>query len=144
MVTITTKREVPIGHRLLGHNGRCAYLHGHNYTFEVSVIGTPNEIGLVIDFKDVKKVLDDLLDIFDHAMILNKEDPSIEVLRLERLVVLSVNPSAENLASLVFNHLTEKLNSPSAKIARVLCRETEDGWAAAIKPDPSVFILHTH
>jgi len=144
MVTITTKREVPIGHRLLGHNGRCAYLHGHNYTFEVSVMGIPNEIGLVIDFKDVKKALDELLDDFDHAMILNKEDPSIETLKLERLVVLSVNPSAENLASLVFNHLFERLSSPTAKIVRVLCRETEDGWAAANKTDPSVFILAVH
>ena len=138
MITITTKREVPIGHRLLGYEGRCAYLHGHNYTFEVSVTGKPDAIGLVVDFKDVKKALDKILDLLDHSMVLQKTDPALEVLSLERIVVLSVNPSAENLASLVFNGMAQLFN-----VTSIVVRETEDGWARGTAVDPSVFIVST-
>jgi 6-pyruvoyltetrahydropterin/6-carboxytetrahydropterin synthase len=138
VITITTKREVPIGHRLLGYNGRCAYLHGHNYVFEVSITGQPDDLGLVVDFKDVKRVMDGVLDLFDHSMVLREGDPALEVLSLERVVVLSVNPSAENFASLVFNELSTRFS-----VTSVVVRETEDGWARATKVDPSVKVLRT-
>lgn len=136
MITITTTREVPIGHRLLGYNGRCAFLHGHNYKFEVSITGQPDDMGFVADFHDVKIVLDKILDPLDHSMILREGDPSLEALSLERIVVLSVNPSAENISSLVFNEMAKKF-----QVTSVTVRETEDGWARATKVDPSVFIV---
>lgn len=133
---VTVKREVPMGHRLLGYDGRCAYLHGHNYTIEASVTGKPDGLGLVVDFSVLKKQLDAYLDKFDHSLILHEDDPVAEILRMERMVLLTVNPSAENLASLVFNHLVDLGYSP----ATVRIQETHNGWAVANAVDRGVRI----
>ena len=40
------------GHRLVGHEGKCQNLHGHNYTLEVYVTGREqDEVGRILDFK---------------------------------------------------------------------------------------------
>lgn len=133
---VTSKVEVSIGHRLLGYEGKCAHIHGHNYVFEVSVTGKPNHLGLVIDFKDLKKAVKDILEPFDHALVLHEEDPVADILRMEKLVLLSVNPTAENFASLVYGKLVDRNIPPHA----VVVRETEDGWACATAVDRSVRI----
>jgi 6-pyruvoyltetrahydropterin/6-carboxytetrahydropterin synthase len=125
-----------IGHRLLGHAGKCAHVHGHNYIFEVSIQGNVNEIGLVIDFADLKRVMKQILEPFDHALVLHEKDPLAEVLRTEKLVLLSVNPSAEHFASLLFGKLIDFNVAPSS----VRVQETEDGWALAEKVDRTVRI----
>lgn len=135
-MNVTVRHEVSIGHRLLGYDGKCAFLHGHNYVFEISVSGSPNSLGLVVDFKELKQTLKDILEPFDHSMVLHQDDPAAETLRTERLVLLSVNPTAENLASFVYGKLIDQNLPP----ARVIVRETEDGWAEATAVDRSVRI----
>jgi 6-pyruvoyltetrahydropterin/6-carboxytetrahydropterin synthase len=130
----TVRLQMSIGHRLLGYSGKCAFLHGHNYDFEVSVNGKPDGLGLVVDFGILKKQLKAFLEPFDHALVLHEDDPVAEVLRQEKLVLLSVNPSAENFASLIFNHLLDIGYSPN----RVVVRETEDGFAEANAVDRGV------
>lgn len=126
-MNVTIRREISMAHRLLGYDGLCAFIHGHNYIFEITVTGKPNPLGLVIDFKALRKTLDEILEPFDHSLVLHHEDPVAEVLRMERLVLLSVNPTAENLASLVYGKLVDRNLPP----ARVIVRETENGWAEA-------------
>ena len=68
------------GHRLLGHEGRCAFLHGHNYRVEVEVEalggGTEvDEVGRVVDFALIKRRLLGWLDAqWDHTFILWEQD----------------------------------------------------------------------
>lgn len=131
---VTTRLEVAIGHRLFAYEGKCASIHGHNYIFKVSVNGKPNNLGIVVDFKDLKRDLKEILDPFDHALVLHRLDPISDVLMTEKLVLLSGNPTAENFASLVFNKLVDKGYSP----AEVLVQETEDGWAQAISVDRTI------
>jgi 6-pyruvoyltetrahydropterin/6-carboxytetrahydropterin synthase len=133
---VTVQREVPMGHRLYGYDGLCAFLHGHNYLFEVTIAGKPNDLGLVVDFKDLKNRLDEILVRFDHSMVLHEFDPSAKTLMAERVVLLTANPSAENLASLVFNALLDAGMPPT----RVRVRETTDGWADATAVDRKVRI----
>ncbi len=74
------------GHALYGYDGKCKNLHGHSYHLEVTVIGTPIvdtsnvKYGMVIDFGDLKKIVkEDIVDVFDHSMIFNKNTPHIEM-----------------------------------------------------------------
>lgn len=134
---VTTRLEVAIGHRLLGYVGKCASLHGHNYVFEVSTSGKPSaDLGIVVDFTVLKARLKEILAPFDHAVMLKQGDPIADSLKTEKLVLLSVNPTAENLASLVFGKLID-FNLPPAS---VVVRETEDGWAEATSVDRTVRI----
>jgi 6-pyruvoyltetrahydropterin/6-carboxytetrahydropterin synthase len=130
----TVRLQRSIGHRLLGYSGKCAFIHGHNYDFEVSVVGNPNHLGLVVDFTDLKKHLREILDPFDHALVLHEDDPVAELLKQEKLVLLSCNPSAENLASHIFNKLLDRGHN----VNRVVVRETEDGFAEATAVDRGV------
>jgi len=135
-MNVTTKLEVSMGHRLLGYDGNCAYLHGHNYIVEVTVGGKPDGIGIVVDFKVLRKALKEIFEPFDHAMVLHQQDPVAAMLPTERLVLLTVNPTAENIASLVFGKLIDRNFSP----IRVVVRETSDGWAEATVVDRQVRI----
>lgn len=135
-MNVTVRTSLSIGHRILGYDGKCAWIHGHNYVFEVTVAGKPNHLGIVVDFKDLKSTMKNILEPFDHALVLHQEDPAAEVLKQEKLVLLSVNPTAENLASLIWNKLVDFQMSPVS----VVVRETEDGWAEAVAPDRGVRI----
>lgn len=71
--------NVPAGHK-------CANMHGHTYTIQVHCEGEvdPN-LGWVIDFNDVRKVVDPLIDLLDHK-VLNEieglENPTAEMIAL--------------------------------------------------------------
>jgi 6-pyruvoyltetrahydropterin/6-carboxytetrahydropterin synthase len=110
---IGVEQELPIGHRLMDYNGRCASLHGHNYRVCVELQGlypsTPyiQESGLLVDFSVVKKALNDILDPFDHAIMLRDDDPLGEFFyhqfhlgayQEQRLLTFPWNPTAENFA----------------------------------------------
>jgi 6-pyruvoyl tetrahydropterin synthase/QueD family protein len=64
------------GHRLLGHDGKCKNLHGHNYVAEFHVTGQQqDEIGRIIDFKLLKDKCKGWLDEhWDHAFLLWERD----------------------------------------------------------------------
>lgn len=129
---ISVTAELSMGHRLLGYHGLCANLHGHNYEITVSVDGNADEMGLVVDYKELKRVLRGVLEPFDHAMVLVKTDPEREMLLSNnKIVLLSVNPSAENLASLWFNLMFDAGYAPS----EVRVRETRDSLAIATSVD---------
>ena len=69
------------GHRVLGHSGKCAHLHGHRYTAMLEVGSTKlTSLGMVIDFGELKeKVGRWINDHWDHNMILHKDDPLAKI-----------------------------------------------------------------
>jgi 6-pyruvoyltetrahydropterin/6-carboxytetrahydropterin synthase len=138
-VEVTIRHEVSIGHRLQNYDGLCRNLHGHNYLFEVTISGNPDAVGLVIDFSILKDNLRDFLKQFDHAMVLENTDPWKLTFQDQRqkMVVLSVAPSAENFASLVYNHFVDIGGS----VASVRVQETSNAWAVSTKVDRTVKIL---
>ena len=83
-------------HRLLHYEGKCQNLHGHRWRVEVWVAGeTDPETGIVVDFN----VIRDVIDRFDHQVILNRDDPMAACLgKFQRVVKTEGDPSSEVLA----------------------------------------------
>jgi len=89
------------GHRIRGHEGLCAHLHGHNARVEVECKGPLDALGMVVDFGEIRRVLETWIDAnWDHRMILEQGDPMARVLaeRGEPVHELDAPPTAENLA----------------------------------------------
>lgn len=91
--------EVSTGHRLPNHKGGCFNFHGHNYQIEVTIEFPQSEInedtGFVIDFGDIKKLVNDYL---DHQFLIYEKDPFLEqVKNLPGFRVVEYIPSVENI-----------------------------------------------
>jgi 6-pyruvoyltetrahydropterin/6-carboxytetrahydropterin synthase len=107
MFKVTKTIEFCYGHRLLNYAGRCRHLHGHNGRVEVDLqVEQLDGRGMVVDFGDVKRQIKAWIDeTLDHRMLLCKDDPILPVLqqRGEPVFVMDENPTAENIAKLIFN-----------------------------------------
>ena len=120
---ITVSHTISMGHRLPSYDGICASPHGHNVKVEASFESTT-----FLDFKKVQEELRDLLHDFDHAMVLHRKDPLVEVLTdmMFRVVVLSEEPSTEVIAQYLFDQLYAREYRPAC----VTVYETEKYSAA--------------
>ena len=85
-IRITKKFNFETGHALYGYDGKCKNVHGHSYKLEVTVSGKPItdasnvKFGMVIDFGDLKKIVkEEIVDLFDHATVFNKNTPHVEL-----------------------------------------------------------------
>lgn len=103
---VTKVIEFSYGHRLLEHQGKCRYLHGHNGLLEVDVDSSVlDELGMVIDFGQVNDVVKAWVnDNLDHRMLLCRDDPVTPLLQEagEPVFVMDENPTAENIARLIW------------------------------------------
>lgn len=93
MYQLTVSSDFSAAHFLRGYSGQCQYLHGHTFYYEVVLSGDKlDELGMLIDFKDVKEYLKSSVEKqFDHAS-LNEVHPFISLM----------NPTAENLARVIY------------------------------------------
>lgn len=112
MFRVSREIDFCYGHRLLDSQGKCRYLHGHNgravVTFEQDSL---DELGMVLDFHEIKNRVEKWIDRhLDHRMLLRNDDPAAEPLLAqgEPLVLLEVNPTAENIAKLIFEKAREE------------------------------------
>ena len=87
-IRITKQFSFETGHALYGYDGKCKNVHGHSYRLDVTVIGQPIsdntnvKFGMVIDFTDLKKIVkEEIVDVFDHATVFNKNTPHVEPAR---------------------------------------------------------------
>ena len=84
--------------------GKCALpnFHGHNYELEVKVVGIPDvNTGYVMDMKILSDIINkNVLDKFDHRN-LNEDCAEFK----------NLNPTAENIALIIYNILREKISS---------------------------------
>jgi len=75
--TLTVDRSTATAHRLVEYDGVCSFVHGHNMKWEVELGVSMKEVGsnnMPLDFKDVSSLLDE----YDHAIVLNREDPLLD------------------------------------------------------------------
>lgn len=100
------------GHRLLDYDGKCAHPHGHNGKIVIALEArTLDARGMVHDFGDIKGIVQKWVDEkLDHRMILRKDDELVKVLKelKEPYFLMDANPTAENLAKLVFDFARSK------------------------------------
>lgn len=63
-----------MGHRLPFHTGGCQNIHGHSYKLRVEIEGEPNEQGMVMDYFDMKAIVQPLVDRLDHCFLCDESD----------------------------------------------------------------------
>lgn len=107
-IRVTKKFTFDAAHALYGYDGPCKNIHGHTYTLSVTLIGkvisdnlNPKN-GMVIDFTDFKKVVkDNVIDVFDHSLVLNLNSPHAQLNDLNnnfgKINYVPYQPSCENL-----------------------------------------------
>lgn len=138
-VTVMRKVDFCAGHRLVGHEGKCANLHGHNYLAEFYISGNEiDELGRVVDFAVIKKLFKGWIDDhWDHGFILwDKDTQAIDALRQvepHRLYLLPYNPTAENLAryllEVISPKLIESIKGYRLQVRKVIVWETNNAFA---------------
>jgi 6-pyruvoyltetrahydropterin/6-carboxytetrahydropterin synthase len=96
------------GHRLLNYDGKCRHLHGHNGKVVITLASDQlDALGMVVDFTRLKRVVGEWIsEALDHKMLLHRDDPVLPLLRAqgEPVFVLDVNPTAENIARLIYDY----------------------------------------
>ncbi|MCH8328700.1 MAG: 6-carboxytetrahydropterin synthase [Candidatus Marinimicrobia bacterium] len=131
-VQIIKKFRWSMAHRLThGYKGRCASLHGHEYEVGVTISGDVDDMGLIVDFGDVKRICGGWIkENFDHTTAVYEGDKTLlEFLVTEgqRHYVLPFNTTAENIAVYLRKRLQEALNQALDKeltVTRVTLMET--------------------
>ncbi len=139
-IRITKHFDFEAAHALYGYDGKCKNIHGHSYQLFVTVIGKPLndnthvKYGMVMDFRDLKKLVkQEIIDVFDHATILNNLSPhknlAITLSDLAHKVVLvDYQPTSENMLIDFANRL--KLNLPNqVKLHSLKLYETANSYA---------------
>ena len=146
--TVTRYHDISCGHRVVGHEGKCRHLHGHNYRihFECTAPDT-DELGRVIDFGVIKSALCMWVeDNWDHRMLLWERDPILEALdeRMiqsgelnkvldESLHIVNFNPTAENMAAYLLEVIGPmRLDGTGVTLSRVTIEETMKCSATAM------------
>ena len=115
MFKLVVKKEFSSAHILHGHPGNCKRMHGHNWLVEAEVQGdNTNEIGMVIDFKDIKNNLKEIISMLDHQF-LNDLEPFI-----------NENPTAENISKYIYKELSNNINTDTIKVSKIKLWETNN------------------
>ena len=113
MYTLTTMVEFSSAHTLVGHSGPCKKMHGHNWKVEVEITGEKlDKIGMVVDFKEIRKATNLVVDELDHEFLNNLEPFSED------------NPTAENIARYIFTKLSEEFSNKNVKVNSIKLWET--------------------
>jgi len=88
-------------HYLPGYKGKCEQFHGHTYRLEVAVEGKPGKDGMIMDFNELKNVVNSAV---------------IEKLDHRNLNDIFKNPTAENIALWIFRTLKKKMRVCSVRL----------------------------
>ena len=108
------ERNFSSAHQLRGYKGKCENLHGHNYKIEIYARGSVlNNIGLLVDFGDLKQAADEIGKYLDHRNLIDLPPFDEEL-----------NPSAENLARYILEYVASRVNDDRVQVYKVRCYET--------------------
>ncbi len=112
-ITVTKEINFCAAHRLVGYQGPCKNIHGHNYKVFITLRRNPldpgaallDKLGLVIDFKVIKEKIKTWIDNeLDHALIINENDTALHKFAINSSMkhfIMPSNATAENLAKLI-------------------------------------------
>ncbi len=122
MFEVTVEQTFAAGHALRGYRGKCENVHGHNYKVCVTVEGERlNEIGLLVDFVALKRILRAVIEYLDHKFI--NDLPPFD----------RVNPTAENMARYFYDEVARRLAEEApgvpARLKEVRVWETDTSVA---------------
>ena len=145
-IRITKQFTFETGHALYGYDGKCKNVHGHSYKLSVTVIGSPItdntnvKFGMVIDFGDLKKIVkEDIVDIFDHATVFNKNTPHVELAheleqRGHHVILVDYQPTSENMVIDFADKIKRRLPN-NIQLHSLRLQETETSFAEWFQSD---------
>jgi len=125
MWRLSVSSKFDAAHCLSGYPGQCKNLHGHTWrvvaVFASDVI---DDLGLALDFRWMRKVLNDVLDKLDHSLLISSNESVLFAGRNEALVVFDPNPTAEVIAKYIYDSLKQQVNC----ISSVTVYESDNAW----------------
>ncbi len=139
-IRITKQFNFETGHALYGYDGKCKNVHGHSYKLSVTVSGKPIsdntnvKFGMVIDFGDLKKIVkEEIVDVFDHATVFNKNTPHIELAaelknRGHHIILVDYQPTSEMMVIDFAKKIKDRLPS-TIHLHSIKLQETETSFA---------------
>jgi 6-pyruvoyltetrahydropterin/6-carboxytetrahydropterin synthase len=144
-IRVTKRFVIDMAHALFGYDGPCKNIHGHTYHLSVTVIGKVEQnidspkLGMVVDFTDLKKIVkDEIVSIFDHSLVLNKNAPytknELITSEFEKVILTDFQPSCENLLLDFKNRIINKLPA-SIVLFGVRLEETPTSFAEWFSTD---------
>ncbi len=114
MYEIIVRHHFSSAHKLIDYDGECRNLHGHNWKVKVYARAEElNNIGISLDFKEFKRIAKEEIDKYDHVFL--NEHPSFH----------NINPTAENIARILFEELSGKINTEGLKIHMIEVWESD-------------------
>ncbi len=138
MVECTRRIEFDAAHRVIGHENKCKYVHGHRYVLEITAKSSSlNDLGMVVDFGHLKTIMKEWIDKnLDHNMILSREDKELGEFIFEYtgqgVYYMDANPTAENIALHIKNDIVSDLfKDDSFKITKLKLFETPNCYVVA-------------
>lgn len=137
MIQVTKIFRFETAHAIHGYNGHCRNIHGHSYVLHVTVGSDADDMaylpkpGFVIDFKDLKKIVNRIIvDELDHRLILSQdflaEHPHAAA--SENLIIWEMEPTAENILLYIKNVLLAELPT-EIRLRKLKIYETSDSYA---------------
>lgn len=139
-IRITKQFSFETGHALYGYDGKCKNVHGHSYKLSVTVSGKPIsdntnvKFGMVIDFGDLKKIVkEEIVDVFDHATVFNKNTPHVELAtelknRGHHIILVDYQPTSEMMVIDFAKKIKDRLPS-TIHLHSIKLQETDTSFA---------------
>ena len=139
-IRVTKSFGFETGHALYGYDGLCKNVHGHSYKLYVTVVGRPiddqNHVknGMVIDFKDLKTIVkSEVVDVFDHATVFNKNTPHVELAKIlsnsgHKVLLVDYQPTSEKMV-IDFAHRIASRLPAHIKLHNLRLHETATAYA---------------
>ncbi len=142
ILRLTKKFTFEMAHCLTGYDGPCRNIHGHSYHLEVTVQGEPSQdetsakVGMVIDFKELKRIVNEVVvSQFDHSLALSETVAAevVEVMRrnFEKVWVFAFQPTTENLL-MEFARRLQSAMPVGTSLYSIRLSETENSSAELI------------
>jgi 6-pyruvoyltetrahydropterin/6-carboxytetrahydropterin synthase len=128
MFTLRKKFRFEMSHILMASfSEACQMIHGHSYILEVFIQAEGLDAdGMVVDFGRIKQAVEPIVKELDHRFLYCAQDARAEGFKdLPGALAYPVNPTAENMAMLIFNELNYSQNLP---VYKVRLHETETGY----------------
>lgn len=122
MYELKIEESFAAAHNLRGYKGQCEDLHGHNWKVELVVHADRlDEIGLAVDFQELKAALHEVLRALDHTY-LNDLPPFREA-----------NPSSERISQHIFTEMARRVDREGLWVQKVTSWESEKACASYLR-----------
>lgn len=117
----------------MGHEDKCAHIHGHNYVAHLHATADElDEVGRIIDFNVLKERLGGWIERnWDHGFVCHRDDraarAALASIPDQKLFLLDANPTVENMAAHLLRVVgPEQLAGTGVRLTRVVLWETEN------------------